>query len=237
VADLEALVGDLMHQLQGVRQEIDDKASVVQLEAVQQAIQTEMNSKALKADVVDDKLQSLRIDQLDTKCQAIARDMPAKNDIARLEQQMQCVQQVLSLEHLDEKAMEMRNEMTQKASLLQLDEVVRNLYQDLGKKTADVMAQVEDGLTALRREMNHNHRFAVSEYVHQHHRIASPMNSVGQQRGQMLEQVARTVASQSAQETQVDMPFELDNTASFAQVDLSLQFLQQDLSRKDVQQI
>jgi len=224
VAEVEAFVQDLMLQMRGVQQELSEKVSVAQLDMTQKGLQLQLDRKALLSDQMDDKLLALRYEQHDAKLMAVIQEMPAKAEVSRIEQQVQSLQQLLNLQNFEEMNQSIiRLELIQKASIAELDTVRTTVHQELGRKTADVMCCLEDGLQSLRREIIHGHTgccLDTLDHSHHHHRHQQlPQVSVG---AQVVEQEIQAAAPP---------------TLSFAQVDLSLRLLQNDLSLKEIRRL
>lgn len=224
VAEMEAFVQDLMLQMKHVQQELSDKVSISQLDLTQQSLQLQLNQKALLSEQMDDKLLSLRYEQLDAKLNTLIQEVPVKAEVGRIDQQLKSLQQVLNLEHFEEVTKSIAQlERIQKTTIAELDNVQTTVHQELGRKTADVMCCLEDGLQGLRREMIHAHTgYGLLEHgKHFDHR-------------HLYEPTQVSVAAQAVeQEIKAAEP----PPSSFAQLDLSLNLLQQDLSQKECRRI
>lgn len=220
MSEVEALLRDLCMQMRSVQEELSEKATLAQLDATRGILQSQLDQKAVLADQMDDKLLALRFEQLDNRVSGLEKELPPKAEINQIEQDIQSLQQVLSLEKLsDVRLCVTQLEASQRACLSELDAVKKAVTQELGKKTADVMCCLEDGLQGLRREMIHTGSgccLSPRLNSHSHHYSLPPVTtSVGAQA------VEHEIRASDAYST------------SFAQVDLSLRLLQNDLSQKE----
>lgn len=248
VAEVEHLVMQLTSQMCNVQKELAEKVSIVQLESTKGLLQTQLNTKAMMADQMDDKLLSLRFEQLDAKFNMLQRDMPLQADITRLEQDIQGVQQVLRLENLSNVRESVAQlEMIQKASLNEIDTVKKQVHQEMGRNTADVMCCLEDGLQGLRREIAHH--LSPRHHSHSHSPVKktqSPVACIAEPLACSMDHhhhhneisIGEQHVDQNAREI---LACELDPhhecSASFAQLDLNLRMLQRDLTNKEARAI
>jgi len=239
VLELETHVRSLLAQMGALRRDLGEKVSALQLDSMQQAMQSQLSEKALLADQMDDKLLALRFEQLDAKMSMLQQEIPVKAELSRLDQQLQSVQQVLSLEHLDEVRQSLSQlERVQQTSITEIDTVKKTVHQELGRQTADVMNCLEDGLQGLRREIVQTQngcrldsRSALEPPPSPDHVGRTPQI---ERRSSFDSYASHSHLSTLTQANEQEL-WGGDSPApeaSFAQLDLSLRLLQRDLSQK-----